>query len=68
MAVKKKIQDLCSRIAMLETIFATPTNDVAEKERRDGLLRYVVASPHLETVLNSSKQVQGYRESTPVSV
>ena len=42
--VKKKAQDLCSRIAVLETVFITPTNDIAEKKQRDGLLQYATAS------------------------
>ena len=67
-AVRKKIQDLCSRTDSLETIFRKPANDVAEKERRDELLQYVIASHHLDQALNSSKQVQGHRGSTAVFV
>ena len=58
-AVRKKIQDLCSRITALEAIFGTPTNDAPEKGRRDGLLRHVIV-PLLDSVLNSFQQVQGH--------
>jgi hypothetical protein len=44
-AVREKIQGLCSRIAALETIFRALTDDVAEQERRDELSRYVIFPP-----------------------
>jgi len=62
-AVRKKIQDLCSRITALETIFGTPTNDAPEKERRDGLLQYVIIPPS-DPVFNSFQEVRGHRETT----
>jgi len=44
-AVRKKIQDLRSRITALEAIFGAPTNDVTENGRRDGLLWYANVLP-----------------------
>jgi hypothetical protein len=41
-AVREKIQHLSLRVDALETIFAEPTNDVAEQRRRDELLRYAI--------------------------
>jgi len=66
-AVRKKIQDLCSRIAALEAIFRMPTDDEAEEERRDVLSRYAVI-PLSGSVLNIFQQVRGHRGTTVVFV
>ena len=60
---KNKIEDILSRVAILETLFATSPGDVAEQRRRDQLIRYVVIPP-LDSILSSIQQVQGHRRTT----
>jgi hypothetical protein len=54
-AVRNKIEDLLSRVAALETLFATRPSDVEEQRHRIELIRY--ATPlTLNSVLSSSQQ------------
>ncbi|KAF9644119.1 hypothetical protein BDM02DRAFT_1068735 [Thelephora ganbajun] len=55
------------RVAELEPIFQAPTNDVAEKRRRDGLLQYSIVST-LDWVLTFFQQARGYREGATVFI
>jgi len=41
-AVRDKINNLLSRIAVLEALFATSAGDVAERKRRNELLQYAI--------------------------
>ena len=66
-AVRNKIQDLCARITKLEMIFRADTDDVAEKKRRDELLRYIIG-PLLDSMLSSFQQVQKDRRQTRVII
>jgi len=62
-AVMNKIEDLLSRIVIMERIFRGSTEDVAEQERRNVLLKYAIASP-LDSALSSFQYVQGGRGKT----
>ena len=57
-AVRNKINNLLSRIAVLEALFRTPAGDVAEEECWNELLQYaIICCPNL--VLISYQQAQG---------
>ena len=56
--VRNKIEDLLSRIVMLDVLFTTCPSDVAEQRHRNKLIQYV-AIPTLDLVLNPSQQFQG---------
>ena len=56
--VRNKIDNLLSRIDRLEALFVTPTGDLAEKRRRNELLRYGI-SLHPDPVLIPYQWVQG---------
>ena len=47
--IKNKTEGLLARVHAMETLFATPPDDVAEQRRRSKLIRYVV-SPLPDTV------------------
>jgi hypothetical protein len=54
-AVGNKIENLLSRIAGLEALFATRPGNVEEQRRRSELIRYAVIPP-LYSVLSSFQQ------------
>ena len=58
-AVRNKIENLLSRIAALEELFATHPGDVADLKRRDELIRYA-AIPFLGSVLSSFQEARGH--------
>lgn len=60
-----KVEDLISRVAALEALLALPPGDVAEQRRRGELIWYGPI-PFLGSVLSSSQQAQGHRESTAI--
>jgi len=57
-AIRNKIDDLFSRMAVLEPLFTALPSDVAEQRRRSGLIRYALippSRPGAESPLASSK-------------
>ena len=66
-AIRNEIEDILSRVFVLEKRFATPPGDVGEQRRRSELIRYVVIPP-LDAMLSFFQQGQGHRKSTTVLV
>jgi len=65
--VRNKIEDLLSRVATLEELFATLPGDVAEQRCRSEVIRYAII-PLLDTVLSSFQQARGHRGTIAVTV
>jgi len=66
-AVREKVDNILSRIAVLEGYFSAPSEDVAEKKRRDQLLRYAIV-PHPDPLLISFQQARGEQETITIDV
>lgn len=64
---KNKIENLLSRIAVLEGGFGIPTDDVAEQGRRNELIRYAIISP-FRPMLSSFQQVRGHRRTATMFI
>jgi len=66
--VRNKIEDLISRVAALEELFATLPGDVTEQRCRSEVIWYAIIPPPLDTVLSSFQQARGRRGAVAVAV
>ena len=66
-AVRNQIQVLLSRIATLETIFSSPTDDREEQNRRGDSLRLNYFFLLLSTKLTTAKNFKGDRGETAIT-
>jgi hypothetical protein len=62
--IVRSIEDLLSRITVLEATFAERPGDVEEQRRRSDLIRYAVILPPLDWELTSLQQVRKHRGTT----